>query len=50
MMPIGPATCTALRDDDPETATAIMTNPTAYYVNWHTPAYPAGAIRGQLGD
>ena len=34
----------------PELATAIMTNPSAYYVNWHTPAYPAGAIRGQLGD
>ena len=34
----------------PEIANAIMTNPSAYYVNWHTPAYPAGAIRGQLGD
>ena len=40
-----------VRDDDaPRLATAIMANPTAYYVNWHTPAYPAGAIRGQLGD
>jgi hypothetical protein len=34
----------------PELAAAIVADPSAYYVNWHTPAYPPGAIRGQLGD
>jgi hypothetical protein len=33
-----------------ELAGAIATNPTGYYVNVHTTAYPGGAIRGQLGD
>lgn len=27
----------------------IAANPSAYYVNVHTPDFPAGAIRGQLG-
>jgi hypothetical protein len=34
----------------PEIAAAIVATPSAYYVNWHTPTHPAGAIRGQLDD
>jgi hypothetical protein len=27
---------------------AILANPSAYYVNVHTPEFPGGAVRGQL--
>jgi hypothetical protein len=32
----------------PDLAQAILANPAGYYVNVHTTAQPAGAIRGQL--
>jgi len=31
-------------------AKAIAAHPSQYYVNIHTPKYPGGAARGQLGD
>ncbi len=34
----------------PEQARDIIANPANYYVNVHNATYPAGAIRGQLGD
>jgi hypothetical protein len=34
----------------PDIAAAIIAMPSAYYVNVHNADYPAGAIRGQLGD
>jgi hypothetical protein len=33
-----------------DVAADIRANPADYYVNIHNPAYPGGAIRGQLGD
>ena len=32
----------------PEVSAALLANPGGYYVNVHTRAFPAGAIRGQL--
>lgn len=34
----------------PELAAEIVATPTAFYLNVHNADYPAGAIRGQLGD
>jgi hypothetical protein len=32
----------------PTTGAALCQSPSAYYVNYHTTAFPGGAIRGQL--
>ena len=34
---------------NPALGTAICNNPSAYYVNYHSPRNPGGAVRGQLG-
>jgi len=34
---------------NPTLGAAICANPSAYYVNYHTTTFPAGAARGQLG-
>ena len=41
------AGCTGV---DRELAKDILNNPASYYVNVHTSDYPAGAVRGQLGN
>jgi hypothetical protein len=32
----------------PDELAAILASPKAYYVNVHTPMWPAGEVRGQL--
>jgi hypothetical protein len=47
VVPLNPYTggCTTV---DRDLAIAIVTNPSAYYVNVHNATYPGGAARGQL--
>ena len=35
---------------DPAVVAAVVATPSMYYVNFHTDVWPAGAMRGQLGD
>jgi hypothetical protein len=44
--PLGGTGCT--EGVDLQLLVDIITNPSAYYVNVHNAAYPAGALRGQL--
>jgi hypothetical protein len=54
VVPLGPANrfgysagCTTA---DPALVADIVAHPTGYYVNVHNATFPAGALRGQLGD
>jgi CHRD domain len=38
----------AVTVNDPSIATGIRSNPSGFYVNLHTAAFPGGAVRGQL--
>lgn len=49
----GPTTDRQIRDSGESTVgslgAAICADPSNYYVNYHTTAFPGGAVRGQLG-
>lgn len=53
VIPLTPPDATGFVDDcttaDTALLQAILDDPAGFYVNVHTPTYPAGAVRGQLG-
>ena len=50
LIPPDPTSHGCINDLDTGVLTQIVENPSAYYVNVHTPDFPGGAVRGQLGD